>query len=120
VRILLILGLLAVASSTAADKREWQTGKTLSSERLERPCGNGKTCTYQEFKFQGESKTYTAREALNWGWSKEANVTVGGPVKFAVDARERKLTVADDQGKNHDMEIVSKALSLRSQNGNAR
>jgi hypothetical protein len=35
---------------------------------------------------------------------------VNGPVKFAVDAHERKLFVIDDDGKEHEMEITSKTL----------
>jgi hypothetical protein len=98
-----------VLTATAADKRVWQDGKTLSSERLERPCGE-KSCVYQEFHIQGQTKEYTARETLVWRWSKAANVTVNGPVKFAVNQHERKLFVVDDDGKEHQMEVVSKAL----------
>jgi hypothetical protein len=108
-RILIAAVLLSLALCSAAEKRDWQAGTTLSSERQERICGND-TCVYQEFRFQGEKKVYTARETLRWRWSKEANVTVNAPVKFAVDAKERKLYVIDDGGKEHEMEVVSKAL----------
>lgn len=53
----------------------------------------------------------TAR-AVKWRWSKEANLTVNAPVKFAVDARERKLFVIDYDGKEHEMEIIKKALRM--------
>jgi hypothetical protein len=68
------------------------------------------TGVYQDFQFEGEKKVYAARERLTWCWSKEANLTVNGPVKFSVDKRERKLFVIDDKGKEHEMEIISKAL----------
>lgn len=103
------LALLTAVSAPSAEKRDWQTGKTLSSERQERTCGD-ETCVYQEFHIEGHTTEYTAREALRWRWSKAANVTVNAPVRFAVDQHERKLFVVDDDGKEHQMEIVSKAL----------
>jgi hypothetical protein len=93
----------------AVDKRDWQEGKTLSSERREEACPKT-PCVYQEFQIAGEKKIYTARETIRFRWSKEANLTVNGPVRFAVDAHERKLFVIDEDGKEHGMEIVSKAL----------
>jgi hypothetical protein len=42
-------------------------------------------------------------------WSKPAN-PVNGPVKYAVE--KRKLLVMDEDGKEHEMEIVKKILSL--------
>jgi hypothetical protein len=108
-RAIVIAIAMTVAVVCAATPRDWQTGTTLSSERQERVCGDT-ACIYQEFRFQGEKKIYTARETLRWRWSKEANVTVNAPVKFAVDAKERRLYVIDDGGKEHEMEVVSKAL----------
>jgi hypothetical protein len=46
--------------------------------------------------------------SLRWKWSKPANLTVNGPVKFAVE--KRKLFVIDEDGKEHEMEIVKKVL----------
>ena len=40
--------------------------------------------------------------------SKPANLTVNGPVKYAVE--KRKLYVLDEDGKEHEMEIVKKVL----------
>jgi hypothetical protein len=100
---------LLACSAVAAAKRDWQSGKTVSSDRQEVRCQQT-TCVYQEFRFEGPQKTYTARESLRWRWSKEANLTVNGPVKFAVDSHERKLFAMDDDGKEHEMEIVRKEL----------
>ena len=107
--VILILATVVSLCVSGAEKRDWQTGRTVSSERREL-CPQGVECVYQEFQFEGDKKIYTARERLKWRWSKEANVTVNGPVKFAVDAHERKLFVIDDDGKEHQMEITSKVL----------
>ena len=103
------LAVLFTASVPAADRRDWQMGKVLASER-QVICPRGYDCVFQDFQFEGEKKIYTAREPLKYRWSKEANLTVNGPVKFAVDAHERKLFVIDDDGKEHAMEIIKKAL----------
>ena len=97
------------AFAVGAEKRDWQTGKVLSSER-QLACPRGVDCVFQDFQIEGDKKTYTARERLKWRWSKEANVTVNGPVMFAVDAHERHLFIIDDDGKEHEMQIISKAL----------
>jgi hypothetical protein len=40
--------------------------------------------------------------------SKPANLTVNEPITFAVE--KRKLFVVDEDGKEHEMKIVKKAL----------
>jgi hypothetical protein len=104
-----LLLLMTTAILPGADKRDWRTGKVISSER-QLICPRGTDCVFQDFQIEGEKKIYTAREALKWRWSKEANVTVNGPVKFAVDTHERKLFIVDDDGKEHEMQIIKKAL----------
>ena len=39
---------------------------------------------YQNFLIEGETHAYLARERMRWIWSKPANLTVNGPVKFAI------------------------------------
>jgi hypothetical protein len=63
---------------------------------------------YETFVIEGETRVYMAQERLRWKWSKPANLTVNGPVKFA--AEKRKLFVIDDEGKGHEMEIVKQVL----------
>src|SRR5713101_1789128 len=63
---------------------------------------------YETFLIEGETHAYLAQERLRWRWSKPANLTVNGPVKFAVE--KRKLFVIDEDGKEHEMEIVKKVL----------
>ena len=135
VAVVLLLALTHVAAG-AEKKRDWQTGKVLDSERnkyFAGTVGNATTTgtaqtsgdygtyqgntsssqiavyrVYQTFLIEGETHAYLAQERLRWKWSKPANLTVNGPVKFAVE--KRKLFVIDEDGKEHEMEIVKKVL----------
>ncbi len=124
---------------TAAERqRDWQTGKVLDSQRNRYFVGtvgnattngtaqaNGNYGTYQgntnssqtavyrvyeTFLIEGDQYAYLAQERLRWKWSKPANLTVNGPVKFAVE--KRKLFVIDEDSKEHEMEVVKKILRL--------
>jgi hypothetical protein len=63
---------------------------------------------YETFLIEGDTYAYVAQERLRWKWSKPANLTVNGPVEYAVE--KQKLFVIDDDGKEHEMEIVKKIL----------
>ena len=63
---------------------------------------------YQTFAIEDDTQVYLAEERLRWRWSKPANLTVNGPVKFAVE--KRKLYVIDDDSKEHEMEIIKHVL----------
>ena len=63
---------------------------------------------YETFFIEGDTYAYLAQERLRWKWSKPANLTVNGPVKYAVE--KRNLFVIDEDGKEHEMEIVKKIL----------
>ncbi len=65
--------------------------------------------TYQTYTIQGEHKTYVAREHLLFPWSKPANVTVGEPVKFAIE--KGKLYLLDDDGKEHKAAVAKTSLN---------
>lgn len=135
VALVLLMGLAHIA--VGAEKiRDWQMGKLLDSQRNRyfagtvgnanttgTAQGNGNYGTYQgntntsqvavyrvyeTFLIEGETHAYLAQERLRWKWSKPANLTVNGPVKFAVE--KRKLFVIDEDGKEHEMEIVKKVL----------
>jgi hypothetical protein len=137
-KLLLFLTLVLTATSaTAAEKqRDWQTGKVVDTERNSYYAGtignsnttgsaqaNGNYGTYQgttttthtavyrvyeTFIIEGDTYAYVAQERLRWRWSKPANLTVNGPVKYAIE--KRKLYVSDDDGKEHEMEVVKKIL----------
>ena len=131
------VAVVSVNMAVAAEKqRDWQTGKVLDSQRSRYFAGtvgnanatgtaqaNGNYGTYQgntnttqtavyhtyeNFVIEGDTLVYLAQERLRWKWSKPANLTVNGPVKFAIE--RRKLFVIDEDGKEHEMEIVKKVL----------
>ena len=130
----LIALLMSVSGLAATEKqRDWQTGKVLDSERSRYFAGtvggsntngtisengtySGNTSgsqtavyrVYETFVIEGDTYVYQAQEHIKWRWSKPANLTVNGPVKFAIE--KRKLYVIDDDGKEHEMEIVKKTL----------
>lgn len=119
-----------IRSGTGKQARSWTAnGLAISLVRWaaptpweqRRPTGNygtyhGSTSTsqtaiyrvYETFIIEGETYTYVAQERLRWRWSKPANLTVNGPVRYAVE--KRKLYVIDDDGKEHEMEVVKRIL----------
>ena len=119
--------------ATADKQRDWQTGKVLDSERSRYFAGtvggsntngtinengtysgntNGSQTAvyrvYETFVIEGDTYVYQAQEHIKWRWSKAANLTVNGSVKYAIE--KRKLYVIDDDGKEHEMEILKKTL----------
>jgi hypothetical protein len=102
VALILTLGLVSVPAD-AAKKREWQMGRLLDSNRVA-----AANVVFAHFQIEGLTLTYLASERLSWRWSKAANLTVNGPVKFAVEGR--KLFVIDEDGKEHEMQIIAKTL----------
>lgn len=133
--VLCLAALICVVASGAEKKRDWQNGKVLDTNRQRYFAGTiansnangtvdssgnyhgssngGETAVYsvyETFVIEGEQYVYLAQERLRWRWSKPANVTVNGPVKYAVE--KRNLYVLDEDGKEHEMEIVKKTLRL--------
>ena len=123
----------------AAKERDWQNGRVLDTDRqryFAGTVGNGNTNgtvdgesgtyrgqtnssstavyrVFQTFVIEGEKHVYLAQERLRWRWSKPANVTVNGPVKYAVE--KQKLYVMDEDNKEHEMEIMKKTLRVPDQ-----
>jgi hypothetical protein len=58
------------------------------------------------FVIETDTLTYTVSEIVRGG--KPANLTVNGPVKFAVEGTT--LYLMDENGKEHRTEIVKKVL----------
>jgi hypothetical protein len=127
--------LLSVCAVAGAEKqRDWQSGTVLDSTRsryFAGTVGNSNTNAnaynngyssntsasetavyrvYQNFVIEGDQYIYLAQEHLKWRWNKAADVTVNGKTKYAID--KRKLFLIDDEGKEHEMEIVKKTLRL--------
>jgi len=59
---------------------------------------------YENLTIEGDDMVYVTQERIRWRWSKAAQVTVNGEVKYYVD--KRKLHVLDDSGKEHVIQIV--------------
>src|ERR1035441_1891939 len=125
--ILLACFLLFIPTSATAEKQhDWQIGTVRDSTRSRYFAGtigdantngsvnddgrfNGNTSSsetaiyrvYQNFVIEGDQFVYLAQEHVKWRWSKPADLTVNGKVKYAVE--KRKLYVIDDEGKEHEM-----------------
>jgi len=134
--VIVLLSFATNALLGAEKSRDWQKGTVLDSQRSRYFAGmvgtanttgtvqaNGGYGTYQgntassqravyrvyeTFVIEGETLAHLAQERLRWRWSKPANLTVNAPVKFAVE--KRKLYVIDEDGKEHQMEIIKKVL----------
>lgn len=98
-----ILSAILVITLSAKD-RNWQMGKVTDEATT--------TNTYagqaprQTVVIACAGYTYTAELILRWRWSKDANLTVNTPVKFAVE--RRKLFLVDDSGKQYELNIVKR------------
>lgn len=97
-------------------QRDWHTGTVLDAQRnryFAGTIGEANTATavyrvYETFLIEGDTHAYLGQERLRWRWSRPANLSVNGPVKFAVQGR--KLFVVDEDGNEHEMEILKKVL----------
>ena len=120
-------------TTTLALANSWQTGKLMDTEKQEVNTGsmttynsdakarNGRysengtahtvddTDTYQVYTIQTPTRTYIAREKLNFPWSKPANITLGEEIKFTVQGN--KLTILDDDQKQHKASIVKASVT---------
>jgi len=67
--------------------------------------------TRDTFIIETDSYTYMASEIVRG--TKPANVTINGPVKFAIDGTTMYLL--DDGGKEHKADIVKKVLRQASE-----
>jgi len=133
---LLVFALVFFTALTVHGKekeRAWETGKVLDSDRSSRYVGSigdsSATATStggNTARISGSSRStavyrvrqvyvielgeyvYVAQERLRWRWSKPADLTVNGSVKVAIE--KKKLYLMDDDGKEHEAEIVKKIL----------
>ena len=133
-RSLVIFGCIVFLATggLAEKKRDWQSGKVLDSDRARNYAGSVATGsangtaygnqvygnstsssvaiykTYQTYVIESEDHVYVANERLRWKWSKPANLTVNGSVRFAVE--KNKIYILDEDQKEHEAEIVKKIL----------
>jgi len=97
-------GTVAGQSTTTGNNTEingtYSGSTTTSSSGVTTPLYR----VYENLIVEGEDMIYVTQERIRWRWSKGAQVTVNGEVKYYVD--KRKLHVLDDVGKEHVIEIV--------------
>jgi hypothetical protein len=65
------------------------------------------SCTFSVVQIEEPTIAYLVSELRTWS-RRSANLTINGPVRFAVE--KRTLFFTDEDGKEHKMEIVSKTL----------
>jgi hypothetical protein len=107
--VLVLVGALTSAVSVHAAKDEaWQTGKLLDMGRQET-----EDLVFENYEIDAGTMVYSSRELLRWRRSKEANLTVNGPVRFNVD--KRKLYILDSDDKRHETEIMKKTMKTNPQ-----
>lgn len=126
-----ILLLLLCCLSIQADKKErdWKTGKLLDTDSTRYTTTSGSntrgqinpdgtyssstsatTASYRKFIFvvRGDDITYVVSHVLSWRWSKEIQLTVNGPVKYAVEKND--FYILDEKGREFKMKIEKKIL----------
>jgi hypothetical protein len=97
-------GPTVVSQPVISPQPAWELG-TLLDERREKTADSGEE--YQILVIRGDIFTYHARKKLWWLLSEPANVTVKAALRHRVEGRA--LTILDEDGKEHRMEIVKKA-----------
>ena len=90
-------------SNTNGDVKQ-KGNKTGYSENTTRTTSDNSE-TYQIYTIESGNKVYVVSEHLLFPWSKAANVSVGGAVKFAID--KNKMIILDDNEKEHKATITS-------------
>lgn len=127
----LALLLMAVSLSAFSDKkaRDWKTGKLMDTDSVRYTTSSGSstqgqinpdgtyksttsntTWSHKKFVFviQGDDLTYIVSHVLSWRWSKEIQLTINGPVKYAVEKNDFYLL--DEKDREFKMKIEKKIL----------
>lgn len=135
-RTLTLAGCLLSTLVAIAAERNWQTGTLTATERQRIKEGSTFTTNsdssakdrgnrsdysqnstttktdnyenYQVYTIQSGDTIYTVSEHLLFPWSKPASITLGKPMKFAVE--KGSMYILDDDGKQHKAAVVGTAL----------
>jgi hypothetical protein len=113
--------LASIGISAAEHQRDWQTGKLLDTDRNRYfagtftpagPNGHGQFGyplyrAIQDYVIDAGTYIYVAEERVR-PKSKPVNLVINAPVKYAIE--KRKLYVIDDDGKEHEAQIVKQIL----------
>lgn len=126
-----LIALLCLSMFVYADikDRDWKTGKVLDMESERFTTYGGSTTqgrinndgTYSSstsrsswnhnkftFAIEGDEYIYVVSHVLSWRWSKEVQLTVNGPIKYAVE--KNKLYLIDENDREFKMKIEKKIL----------
>lgn len=127
----LLMALMCLSVFVYADKKErdWKTGKVLDTASKDFTTDGGTTTqgqlnddgTYKSstsgtswnhekftFAIEGDEYIYVVSHVLSFRWSKEVQLTVNGPVKYAVE--KNKLYLIDENNRQFKMKIEKKIL----------
>jgi hypothetical protein len=126
---LLILVIILCSVAAAKKERDWKTGKLLdtgnevittsggtNTQGRVNPDGTYSSTTSTAkwnhgkytFVIQGDDYVYVVSHVLSWRWSKEVQLTVNGPVRYAVE--KNKLYLIDENDREFKMKIEKKIL----------
>jgi hypothetical protein len=134
--LLLMVCFFSLVTFAVADDHNWQTGTLTATEKQRVPAGSTVTTTtdgsaknhgnntdysqdstttkskdydtYQLFTIESGNTVYVASEHLFFPWSKPANLTLGKPVKFAVE--NDSMYILDSSDKQHKLSVVKTSL----------
>jgi hypothetical protein len=127
---------LLPSAALAASSRNWQTGTLMETEQQKVREGSTQNSntdgsakkrgdktdysqnttttktdnfeTYQIYTIEAGGKVYVAREHLLFPWSKPAHITVGEPVKLAIE--KNKLYILDADEKEHKATVTKVSM----------
>lgn len=131
---------LALPCLAAKHERNWQSGTLLDAQRSRLFLGtsgstynSGSVNTYRYSPtysdssntihrarygldevevIDGGDKIYVVERILKRQWTREANLTVNAPIKFAIEGRIMYLV--DDDGREYKTKIIKKTLKVKS------
>jgi hypothetical protein len=131
-----VVCLFSIVAVATAATRDWQSGTLTATERQKIREGSTTTSNtdgsakdrgnktdysanttttksdnyenYQIYTIESGKTIYVASEHLLFPWSKAANITLGKPVKFAVE--RDKLYILDDDGKEHKTTLTKTSI----------
>ncbi len=121
-----ILGLLCIltfiAHAASVPEGDWKAGvlRSTSSSSHSQMLGvlnqghgvlTERTTTWMFYVIDGFGYSYEGRQTLKHSWNKPLNVTVHGPIKYAIKGHD--IFILDDDGKTQKLDLVEKFMQPR-------
>jgi hypothetical protein len=125
--------ILTIGQADGKEKeRQWQTGKVLDTNRertyegtVDNASGTATTSgnnaygsasassravyrVYETYRIEARDYIYECQEHIRWRWSKPAQLTVNGPVQFAIE--KDRIYIKSEDGTEHETKIIKKML----------